>query len=102
MITRVVKLTFRPESVDEFLTIFEESKSYIAAFEGNTYLALMKDKNNDNIYFTISQWLGPEYLEAYRTSAYFSSVWSRTKALFAQKAEAWSLEKTEGLGLWQE
>jgi quinol monooxygenase YgiN len=102
MITRVVKLTFRPECVDEFVTIFEESKSFISSFEGNAYLALMKGKNNENIYFTISQWQAIENLEVYRTSDYFASVWSKTKVLFAEKAQAWTLDKIEGLGIWQE
>jgi quinol monooxygenase YgiN len=102
MITRVVKLTFRPECVAEFMDIFEESKAFISSFEGNLYLALMVDKNNKNIYFTISQWQAIENLEDYRTSDYFISLWSRTKALFAEKAQAWTLDKIEGLGSWQE
>jgi quinol monooxygenase YgiN len=101
MITRVVKLTFRPECVAEFMIIFEDSKSKISTFEGNDYLALMKDTNNENVFFTISQWQANENLEAYRDSAYFKAVWSKTKALFAEKAQAWTLDKIDGLGIWQ-
>ncbi len=102
MVTRVVKLTFRPECIDEFMAIFEESKAIISSFEGNIYLALMKDIDNKNIFFTISQWKAIENLEGYRSSDYFASVWIRTKALFAEKAQVWTLDKIEGLGLWQD
>jgi quinol monooxygenase YgiN len=101
LITRVVKLTFKPEFINEFITIFKESKSFIKSFEGNVYLALMNDKNNKNTFFTISQWESEEALNAYRQSDYFQSVWSRTKALFEEKADAWTLDQIECLGKWQ-
>jgi hypothetical protein len=31
-------------------------------------------------------------LNAYRNSELFAGVWGRTKVLFAEKAEAWSLQ----------
>ncbi len=101
MITRIVKLTFIPENVSEFVNIFHESKDFIKSCEGNTYLALMQDASNENIFFTISQWRDPKDLEAYRNSDYFKQVWVKTKTLFAAKAEAWSLDELHTLGKWQ-
>lgn len=101
MITRIVKLSFREEEVSAFLSIFEESKSSIAAFPGQKDLTLLRDRMHHNIFFTISIWENAEALEAYRKSELFASVWSRTKALFAEKAEAWSLDELQNKSTWQ-
>lgn len=45
-----------------------------------------------SILFTISEWEAESDLEAYRQSGLFSATWKRTKPLFSQPAEAWSLE----------
>ncbi len=92
MVTRIVKLTFQPEKVTDFLKVFEATKSQIAAFEGCESLQLMKPEGSDNVFFTVSRWQAASYLEAYRNSAFFADVWSRTKIHFADKPEAWSLE----------
>jgi len=91
MITRIVKLTFQPEKVADFLKVFEVMKSKIAAFEGCESLQLMKQEGSDCVFFTVSQWQAASYLDAYRNSAFFADVWSRTKIHFAVKPEAWSL-----------
>lgn len=96
MITRIVKLTFQAEKVSEFLKVFEEMKMQIAAFEGCENLQLMKDKNSESVYFTVSIWKDESYLNRYRNSDFFNDVWSRTKIHFAAKPEAWSLEKVGG------
>jgi len=101
MITRVVKLTFREEEVMAFLDIFEESKKSIASFPGQKDLRLLRDRMHHQIFFTISIWENAEALEAYRKSELFASVWSRTKALFAEKAEAWSLDELQNKSSWQ-
>lgn len=91
MIIRIVKMTFEPKKVGDFQSLFSESKQQIAAFEGCTFLSLHRDVNNPNIFFTISRWEDPIYLEKYRSSELFASVWSRTKVLFTAPAEAWSV-----------
>ena len=93
MIIRIVKMTFLPEKTAEFLKVFNENKSKIASFEGCTQLKLLNDINQPSIYFTYSHWETPEYLEKYRNSELFASVWNKTKVLFAAKAEAWSVEE---------
>jgi len=89
---RIVKLTFASENVSTFLEIFESSKNHIRAFEGNNRLELLNDKNNSNIYFTYSFWNSEEDLNNYRNSDLFKSVWAKTKPLFSDKPEAWSVE----------
>lgn len=92
MITRIVKLTFIPDKVPDFIDIFNASKYQIRNFEGCKHLALYHDTNNTNVFFTYSIWEGPEYLEKYRHSELFKSTWAQTKVLFADKPNAWSLE----------
>ena len=92
MILRLVKMHFRPEETDDFLAYFETIKDRIAAMPGNVQLKLYQDVNNTNIVFTHSMWLNEESLNNYRNSDAFAEIWPKTKALFAQKAEAWSLE----------
>ena len=89
---RIVKMTFEPEKTGEFLELFEKSKLRIRNFEGCSYLALLRDSRNDNVFFTYSIWELPEELENYRNSELFEEVWSKTKKMFQQKPEAWSLD----------
>ena len=42
-------------------------------------------------FFTHSMWLNAQSLENYRQSEAFKEIWPITKAMFASKAEAWSL-----------
>ena len=101
MVTRIVKLTFQKDKVADFLSIFEESKAKIYAFEGVVSLALQKDINREDTYFTISKWVDENSLEQYRKSELFVSVWARTKALFGEKAEAWTLEEISNTEQWK-
>lgn len=91
MITRIVKLTIRPEAVEEFKKIFYESQKLIRAFDGCLKLDLMRDLNNQSVFFTLSFWQNEDDLEAYRQSYLFRSTWAKVKILFSEKAEAWSL-----------
>jgi len=95
MIIRVVKMHFREEAVETFLTLFERVHPLIAMFPGCTHLELWRDKTNPNIFFTYSHWDKEESLEKYRKSFLFKSTWAKTKALFAENAEAWTLEKRD-------
>jgi hypothetical protein len=92
MIKRIVKLTFREEAVPEFFAIFEDSKLKIRAFEGNLHLELLRDLARPSIFFTLSFWENEAALDRYRASELFKTTWAQTKALFAEKPEAWSVE----------
>lgn len=93
MIIRIVKMNFKPEKVSEFLQIFNESKQLIRNMPGCTHLELLNDVKEKNIFFTYSFWESENDLNNYRNSEIFASVWTKTKALFEIKAEAWSVEQ---------
>ena len=86
-------MTFEPDSVPEFLNIFENSKHLIRNFDGCSQLDLMQDTADKTIFFTYSEWESEMHLNAYRNSELFISVWNKTKLLFSTKAEAWSVNK---------
>ncbi len=90
---RIVKMTFKEEEVDSFLNLFEEIKPEILKFPGIKSLKLLKDQSSPNVYFTLSEWNQPQDLENYRHSEFFKNTWERTKRLFKEKAQAWSLDE---------
>lgn len=92
MIIRIVKMTFVPEKVEDFLILFNASKQYIRSMEGCTHLELWNDVNSPTVFFTYSHWRSENDLDNYRNSELFERVWGKTKILFAAKAEAWSVK----------
>lgn len=93
MIIRIVRMHFTDAGVDEFLEIFNSNKIAIRNFPGCTHLQLLKDADDPNTYTTLSYWDGAQHLENYRKSELFGSVWGRVKTLFAERSQAFSLEK---------
>lgn len=93
MLIRLVKMTFRPEEVPTFLENFNANKHKIRAFEGCQYLEVWQDQQQLGIFFSHSHWKDAAALEAYRKSELFRGIWAKTKVLFAQKPEAWSLSQ---------
>lgn len=91
MITRVVKMTFRKGTEPDFHAVFTASAPTIRRFEGCIEMDVFNDVTAPNVYFTISKWESEQALNNYRNSDFFKGVWSKTKALFENKAEAWSL-----------
>lgn len=91
MIIRIVKMSFEPGKVNDFLAVFNASKHLIRNFEGCSHLELLHDLDEKNIFFTYSYWKDENALENYRRSELFKNVWSRTKILFNNKPEAWSV-----------
>ncbi len=91
MLTRIVRLSFHPENVPAFLDIFHESKSLIEAFDGCNGVELMRDHDLEHVYYTHSKWNSKSDLDNYRHSEVFGGVWKRTKALFNDKPQAFSL-----------
>lgn len=91
MILRIVKMHFKPEETNHFLEFFRGIQSNIEAMPGLVDLKIMRDADNHNQVFTLSTWNSPDDLENYRNSALFEEVWPQTKAMFTEKAEAWSL-----------
>ena len=95
MITRIVRMHFRPEERDAFLDIFNASKDLIRQFEGCQHLRLYNEAGRPDVFFTFSVWTSAAHLEAYRNSGLFQETWAATKALFADKPQAWSMEELE-------
>jgi quinol monooxygenase YgiN len=95
MIIRVVRMTFQPEKVEAFLANFHETKHLIRGFEGCQHLELLQDTQNPNVYCTYSHWSSEKSLENYRKSQLFTTVWSFTKTLFADKPLAFSVHRIE-------
>lgn len=97
MLIRIVKLSFEPSKIKEFLSNFEANKKHIRAFEGCERLELYRDQQNTNVFFTYSYWQSESDLENYRNSDLFKGVWAKTKVLFDQKPQAWSVDRIESM-----
>jgi quinol monooxygenase YgiN len=97
MFIRIVKMEFQPGKISEFLVNFDANKERIRAFEGCHFLELYQSKTTPEIFFTYSYWESEAALEMYRNSELFKAVWAKTKALFASKAQAWSVDRVESL-----
>lgn len=95
MFKRIVKMSFDTAKIDLFLENFNKNKNKIRNFEGCHHLELLRDKNNPAIFFTYSYWESEAHLEAYKNSELFKTVWKKTKTLFNNKPEAWSVDTIE-------
>ncbi len=93
MIKRIVKMSFKPESIEVFKTIFETNWQLIKGFDGCTHVELLQDENNPSLFFTYSLWQSEEHLNTYRNSELFNTVWTGTKILFNAKPEAWTVKQ---------
>lgn len=97
MIVRLVKLSFRENEIDNFLSNFEIIKNSIRNFNGCLYLELLRDEQDPSIFFTHSHWESNEALQSYRHSDFFKNIWAETKSKFDKKPEAWSTNSLEKL-----
>lgn len=88
MITRIVKMNFKASEIENFLTIFNQSKNEIRNMPGCNHLELWNSQTDATVFYTYSIWDSENDLNNYRNSELFQSVWPATKALFASKAEA--------------
>jgi len=93
MITRIVRMEFRPEHVDDFLAQFDTVKNLIRVFPGVRHLELHRDADQSNVFYTYSKWDGEEDLEIYRQSELFKGAWSQVKVWFDAKPQAFSLKE---------
>ena len=88
MLVRIVRMTFRKDSLSEFREIFDRSKDLISEFPGCTHLELWQDAGQENVMTTYSIWESQEALDAYRESLLFRNTWEKAKRLFDQPAIA--------------
>jgi len=92
MLMRIVKLTFREDKINEFLSFFDEIKEQVNSFPGCQGMKLIQDIENPCIIMTYSHWNSLKDLENYRTSETFGKIWPTIKPWFSEKPEAWSME----------
>jgi quinol monooxygenase YgiN len=95
MIIRIVKLTFKEGGAGKFLQLFHERKKQIRHFPGCLHLEVWREERNPDVLFTYSHWEDEDALNHYRFSEFFKDTWSKTKPLFAEKAQAWSTVREE-------
>lgn len=94
---RLVKLTFKADKINDFMAIFEESSPSIRAFPGCMHLELWQARQESNVLFTFSLWNSEEALHNYRHSELFQTTWAKTKVLFDDKPQAWSVDELANL-----
>ena len=92
---RVVRMTFRADAVEDFRALFSERGSTIASFDGCRHLELWQDAHDPRVFCTYSHWASEAHLDRYRFSDFFKDTWNRTRALFEEKAVAWSATRAE-------
>ena len=92
MITRIVKMEFREEEVENFKKLIQPFQDEIKKFEGCQSVTIMNDKNVPTRFFSYSTWLTEDHLDAYRNSELFKTTWAKAKSMFATNAQAWTVE----------
>jgi quinol monooxygenase YgiN len=97
MLVRIVKLSIDNKHIAQFKSNFEVSKQNIRQFKGCQFLELYQEKHNKNLFFTYSYWNSEEDLNNYRNSDLFLGIWAKTKPMFNDKPEAWSVNKLDSL-----
>ncbi len=93
MILRIVRMHFTQAGVEEFLDIFHKHKTAIRNFPGCTHLELLRDPDDPDSFTTLSYWDNIQQLNSYRASPLFEEVWGQVKSLFAERSQAFTLEK---------
>ena len=91
MLIRIVKMTFDPSKIQDFKKVFSEVEPHIKKMKGCRDVQLKQDAKFSNIMFTVSRWESEEDLNNYRKTEFFHETWTKTKALFCARPEAWSL-----------
>lgn len=91
-LTRIVKMEFKPEHIQQFKNNFKEVKEQIRAVAGCEFLELYQDQEKQHIFFTYSKWQSNGHLQQYRASELFGRVWKATKVLFKDAPAAWSVD----------
>ncbi len=94
-VTRLVRIYFQPDKVDEFLAFYQQLRPQIARQPGCISVQLLRQANDPAAFATWSVWESQAALDAYRTSEFFRSFWPQVKTWFRQPAEAVSFDPVE-------
>jgi len=95
MITRIVRMHFTNEGVQLFNELFKKHRVAMSSVEGCLSLELFRDPEKPTSFVTISKWENEHYLEAYRNSALFLTIWKKIKPYFSERADAFSLTEVK-------
>lgn len=90
MITRIVKLTFEADKINDFIAFFDTINTKVSTYPGCHGMRLHQVVNEPNVVFTYSFWESENHLNDYRYSSTFEHVWSTIKPWFGGKPEAWT------------
>lgn len=85
-------MRFRKTEILPFKKLFKEVQIPIQSCNGCISVKLLQSKDDPQLMFTLSKWDDDQDLENYRQSELFKSTWKKTKQMFEDKAEAWTLE----------
>jgi len=96
MIIRFVEMTFRPDSVAEFLEMFDTVADRIRQSRGCHALSLLSSVEHEGVFVTYSVWDDEECLHGYRNSDFFRETWTRTRKFFSAPPRARSYEVARG------
>ena len=75
----------------DFNELFREVKPKILDQNGCYQVDLLIDIHHPTTIFTYSLWESADHLEEYRNTDLFIKTWRRTKEMFSEKAQAWSV-----------
>jgi heme-degrading monooxygenase HmoA len=92
MIIRIVQMSFKEEDIEKFEEFFNSRKAMIKDFKGCHHVELWQDTKDKTTFFTYSIWDSEQDLNHYRFSDFFKDTWTQTKAMFNDKAKAWSVK----------
>lgn len=88
MIVRIVKMKFAEEKVNDFKSLFWETRSGILQFDGCKDVKLMQSETDPQIIATYSLWENSASLDKYRFSEFFKNTWKTIKPWMIEKADA--------------
>ena len=92
---RIVRMHFRPDVLPDFMVMFQETQPKIAEMPGCLSVELKQDIDQPHVVYTLSHWESEADLNAYRRSDLFVQTWAKTKAMFQEKPQAFSLVQPE-------
>lgn len=92
MVTRIVKLEFHDQYLQNFLHYFDTISHVVNTFPGCTGMKLYQDVKQPSVIFTYSHWESETALENYRNSEAFGKIWPTIKPWFAGRPEAWTVQ----------
>jgi heme-degrading monooxygenase HmoA len=85
-------MTFAEGNEQQFLQLFNSYREHIAGAPGCLHLELWRDLDDPTVFFTYSHWDHVDSLNGYRDSELFKEVWPKTKVLFGDKPQAWTIQ----------